>query len=875
MRWLKQLKEKLNQWDTMMKNNKTHKQEKKLGKNKVSLSYIPLSWKQNILFGILLLVNFSSAYFAYRSSSRGIKEIASTKDTRIPTALFSKNAQIDLQEVRSNLLGYMVAGQPQYIEGFRKANSRFKQNLLEMKEGDDAHILKLVNEVDTIHDKLEPLMQKLFVLRSDPLRNRLPLREYREIAEPLLLSIKETSTLAKGTTRKLSRAQLESLQKLSTFMENMATVDPEFKDRARYSELLRVNTSKWLALAKGHGASFQQKQQIRRIATKRMKLLVSFERIFSLYETDRVKEDNHLFRTSVAPEFNRVFSLLNSIADESRTILNNELDHSSEALTDTHRSLIVNVVLAIIIVIILFIIFTRMVTRPIEELITVTKKISAGDLTTRIHRRASDELGLLAEAFNNMSQTIYLNRQKLEQNISIITESKEELELKSEQVQNQKNQIEKSFKNSILLSEFGQEITSILDIEHIVDLLHELTSSIMDVSGFGIAKYNSYHKAMMVDFFYRDGKKVKPFDINIRDKNSLTAYCFNTGSVVFINDVEKDINKYVKEPSKGLSQTGNQSLIHIPLVVTGKTFGVLIVNSKHKNAYTDENLTSLQTLASYTSIALDNAEAYRQVNVHNNNIKSAINYGKTIQQALLPTQKNISKVMDCGVIFRPRDIVSGDFMWMSNPISEGSYDDIILAGVDCTGHGVPGAFMSMLGHSFLGEIVNENKIYDTAEILHKLDDKIRNALKQQNGVNDDGMDMTICRFRRHKNDKSVKVEFTGAKSMMLLYKYKDKEIVIIKGDRKSIGGMVYIDYKFTKQEFILSHGDTLYLFTDGIVDQCNKLRKRFSATKLKEMMPQIADLSAFDQTAIIEKVLDEHSDGAYQRDDITFIALKA
>jgi serine phosphatase RsbU (regulator of sigma subunit) len=255
-----------------------------------------------------------------------------------------------------------------------------------------------------------------------------------------------------------------------------------------------------------------------------------------------------------------------------------------------------------------------------------------------------------------------------------------------------------------------------------------------------------------------------------------------------------------------------------------------------------------------------------KLDFQNQHINSSIQYAQNIQRAILPVKNQINNLFESFILYRPKDIVSGDFYWFTkvNNIA-------FLAVVDCTGHGVPGAFMSMIGSSHLNEIVIEKQITDPAKILSLLDKKIIVSLRQAETENNDGMDVCFISI----NLKSNEITFSGAKRPLFIYKNKTSEFDEIKGDRISIGGI----RKGTNEEFNnhiikAQKGDILYLSSDGLTDQNNSERKRFGRNKLKEIILNNVAEPMEKQKVIIEKALDEFQQDEEQRDDITLIGIK-
>jgi len=190
-------------------------------------------------------------------------------------------------------------------------------------------------------------------------------------------------------------------------------------------------------------------------------------------------------------------------------------------------------------------------------------------------------------------------------------------------------------------------------------------------------------------------------------------------------------------------------------------------------------------------------------------ITDSINYAKRIQTSILPDfSKVIETFKDAFILFRPRDIVSGDFYWFD----KFSDDKFMLVCADSTGHGVPGAFMSMIGSTLLRDIVSRQRVSKPSQILKMLDNQIFSTLNQnlELGVSNDGMDMVICEI----SIKTRHVRFASAMRPVIIV--LDGEPFYIKGNRSSIGGESVIEKFFDDQEYYLNEGDTIYLFSDGL-----------------------------------------------------------
>ncbi len=275
-----------------------------------------------------------------------------------------------------------------------------------------------------------------------------------------------------------------------------------------------------------------------------------------------------------------------------------------------------------------------------------------------------------------------------------------------------------------------------------------------------------------------------------------------------------------------------------------------------------------------------------QLDAQNKHITGSITYARNIQNAIMPSKVEMNHFFETFLIYKPKDIVSGDFAWFSKiEKSENHKAYCFVAIVDCTGHGVPGAFMSMIGSRLLNEIVNEKRILDPAEVLELLNLGVQTALRQKDTDNNDGMDVCLCRLENvetpenlDKNkgeDRKILVTFSGAKRPLFYFKEQD-EIETIRGDRKSIGGVrsKRSSINFTNTELLLKKGDLLYLTTDGMIDQNGIDRKRFGSSRFIEVLAQMRHSDLEQQGKALEEALRQYQDKEEQRDDITVMGIR-
>ena len=260
----------------------------------------------------------------------------------------------------------------------------------------------------------------------------------------------------------------------------------------------------------------------------------------------------------------------------------------------------------------------------------------------------------------------------------------------------------------------------------------------------------------------------------------------------------------------------------------------------------------------------------------NSQMHSSITYAKNIQTAILPTREEMDRFLKSFVIFKPKDIVSGDFYWFAHLPEKGIYKEkIFVATVDCTGHGVPGAFMSMIANQLLNEIVLEQKIVSPKSILEELDKKVKEALRQEVSDNNDGMDLCLCRIE-NDGGNSFTMKFSGAKRP-LYYKHKnDSKIKTLGADRRSIGGTSRKrgNVKFTNQEVTLHQGDMCWLSSDGLIDQNDADRKRLGSPTFVNILNSVCNKPLETQKEVLCYKLAEYQGDEEQRDDITVLGLK-
>jgi len=438
--------------------------------------------------------------------------------------------------------------------------------------------------------------------------------------------------------------------------------------------------------------------------------------------------------------------------------------------------------------------------------------------------------------------TFRLNKQnfKLEQKIiertNEIQLQKTELEMQKEEIQTQTEELEKINKELAQLSIVASETDNAI--------------LIMDADG----NFEWVNPAYTKIFGYSVEELVNEVSRNIIGKNTtedirlLIRDCIET-------------KKTIKYELKTVNKFGQEIWIHSTLTPVLDHEG------------------NIKNLIAIDSDITKQKEAEEKIQIQNENIKGSIKYALTIQKTILPSIEDIEKHFDIFIIYRPKDIVSGDFYWHSEIVTNigksiSSFHFFVV--VDCTGHGVPGAFMSLIASRLLHEVINEQNIYSPKRILEQLDAGVKKVLKQEENENNDGMDISICRFEKTEIDNipQTKVIYSGAKTSIMYYLSEKDKIFKTKASRSTIGGKSNISNDFTNTEIVLYKDDFIFMFSDGIKDQNNPERKKFGTTKTINVLQDNIKEPVEKIKSELEKTIDNWQQDEDQRDDITFIGLK-
>lgn len=263
-------------------------------------------------------------------------------------------------------------------------------------------------------------------------------------------------------------------------------------------------------------------------------------------------------------------------------------------------------------------------------------------------------------------------------------------------------------------------------------------------------------------------------------------------------------------------------------------------------------------------------------------ITASIRYASRIQSAILPPEEYINMVLpEHFILFRPCDIVSGDFYWVTDV-----HNKIITVAADCTGHGVPGAFMSLLGMTYLKEIVNKENIIQANEILNKLREYVMKSLHQtgRDDESKDGMDVALCVL----NKKTNRIEFAGANNPLYIisryeitgvsntFSHEGLNLYEIKPDKMPIGIHAVAETTgFRNYELTLNKGDSIYIFSDGFADQFGGAKgKKFKYHSLKQLLLENCNKPMSDQKIALYTAFDNWRGKHQQVDDVVMIGIR-
>ncbi len=357
----------------------------------------------------------------------------------------------------------------------------------------------------------------------------------------------------------------------------------------------------------------------------------------------------------------------------------------------------------------------------------------------------------------------------------------------------------------------------------------------------------------------------------LRNKLAGVLYaCFTYSILILIFSVRDNIDHIYKLSPEILKESYPIFVTMTILIVFYVVYYFRSINESFQDLIQLQNNLLTQQTEEITTQSEEIFHQNKELSKKNTQILDSINYGKRIQSAMLPQQEDIAKaIQKTFVYFNPKEAVSGDFYWFSEINIKGNKSQI-LAAVDCTGHGIPGAFMSMIGNELLNKIVLEKDIYQPDLILNELHKGVRRILKQDQNESYDGMDICLIRIDKWDN----KLYYAGA--MNPLYYVQNNEFFVVNANKINIGGKQLEEERFfTLHTIEITQTTQFYLTSDGFQDQFGgKEGRKFMVKKFRELLYEITDLSADEQKEKLSEVFNSWKGEREQMDDVLILGGK-
>ncbi len=436
------------------------------------------------------------------------------------------------------------------------------------------------------------------------------------------------------------------------------------------------------------------------------------------------------------------------------------------------------------------------------------------------------------------------------------------------------------------LLRISEEAHSTKNIEEFVASIHGILSELINAKNFFIALYDEKSNKYFFPYFKDEFDTIETTGINSAYDETLEVTLYDASGT--LTDYVRRTGKPNRFPDELLSKLyksgeitlfGSQSIswLGVPLKLSGLTIGVMAIQSYDiQDAYTAKDEDLLVFVSDHITRAIESVRAEEKLRKQHllvleqkKAITDSISYARRIQKAVLPSPAYLDNILpDYFTIYKPKDIISGDFYWVRK-----INNSIVVIVADATGHGVPGALMGMLGITLLNEQFRTFGIRQPSVILGHLRNKVKEILAQEGSGNDqkDGMDMAIAIIDLEKKE----LQFAGANRPLFLYrKNDDYELLTLKGDKEPIG-VNWEETEFTNHLIKIQEHDSLYLFTDGFVDQYGgEKRKKFKTRNFKKLLLSVQAESMENQKKIIEEAFDRWRGSHEQIDDVCLMGVR-
>ena len=479
------------------------------------------------------------------------------------------------------------------------------------------------------------------------------------------------------------------------------------------------------------------------------------------------------------------------------------------------------------------------------------------------------------------SLQIQINLERSEKQNEIYKTKNKELTFRTEFLKESNDRIK-------TIAELGQIIASKLELEELLNVIYEQINKLMIADALYIGLYDVQNQVIDFPFYIKENVRIHDIQVSMNNTGKFTVWCIKNEKELVMNDFNREASEYITLTKEKNAEKPPASVLIIPIKVKDKMIGVIGVHSYTKNSFTKEKVSILKTLGAYVSIALENAKGYKRINdlyelieIKNKEIIDSINYAKRLQSAILPTTDTIHEWLpNSYVIYKPKAVVSGDFYWFER-LNNYTY----IAVADCTGHGVPGAMVSMVCSNALNRTVNEFDMIEPAQILNKTRELVIETFAKSGEVVKDGMDIALCAI------KDGKIIYAGGNNPLWIIRKtvyltelqkqnhntiidKDLSLIEFRPNKQPIG--LHIGMKdFTQEEIPIFPEDIMYIFTDGFADQFggNK-NKKFKYKPFKKYLINIQKHPFQLHQRIIEQTFEDWRGEAEQVDDICIIGIK-
>jgi len=493
------------------------------------------------------------------------------------------------------------------------------------------------------------------------------------------------------------------------------------------------------------------------------------------------------------------------------------------------------------------------------------------------------------EQINHQKHGLHLKGLHIKINLERVEKENEIYKIQNKELNYRSEYLKESNERIRTIGQLGQEIASKLNLEELLSLIYEQVNKLMSADVMYVGLYNEQEEQIEFPFYIKNSERIHDVIVPMSHRGKFPVWCVKNQKQMILNDFDKEASEYISLVESDAPEALPASIMILPIKIKSKLIGVIGVHSNIKNSYSTEKVYILKALGAYVSIALENARIYSElsevnelVERKNEEILDSINYAKRLQDAILPNKENIKRWFpNSFVFFQPKDIVSGDFYWTEQ------IDDIkYIAAADCTGHGVPGAMVSMVCSNALNRTVKEFNLRKPADILNKTRELVTEAFAKSGKFVHDGMDIALCAIQNNI------LSYSGANNPLWIIRNADIDISELEYDRVTTSnGTSLVEFKankqnvgytdvndiepFTQKEIQLITGDRFYIFSDGFADQFGgEKNKKFKSKTLKNHLIQMISQTITLQDSKLDVIFNDWKGDEEQIDDVCVIGIE-